>query len=86
MGSAISTIADQASNEYSSLQGHERLEVERRRVRAERWYSDIVSEGLGRPIEFLRVPVPIEDGDLQPNQDARSSECTSDFTSTPGGV
>ena len=71
MGSSISSIADQSSNEYLSLQRPERLEAERKRIRAERWYSNIVSEGLGLPVEYLHVLAPIEDDELQPNQDSR---------------
>ena len=71
MGSSVSNIADQSSNADLSIQSHERLEAKRKRIRAERWYSNIVREELGIPVEFLRVLTPIEDGEVEANQDPR---------------
>lgn len=71
MGSSISTIADQSSNEDLSIERRQRLEAEIKRIRAERWYSNIVSEGLGLPVEYLHVLAPKEDDKMQANQEAR---------------
>ena len=68
MGSSISAIAYHFPDEETSLHGLKRLEAERRRVRAERWYSNIVSERLVMPVEFLHILAPIEDDQLQPNE------------------
>ena len=67
MGSSISTIAGQSSSEDLSLE-RQRLEAERKRIRAERWYSNMVREELGVPVEYLQVLAPIEDDEVQPNQ------------------
>ena len=67
MGSSINSIADQPSNEYLSLQTCEVPEAEGKRFRAERWYSNIVSEKIEIPFEYLHVLAPIEDDELQPD-------------------
>ena len=86
MGSSVSTIVDQSSNVDLSIPSHERLEAERKRIRVERWYSNVVREELGIPVEFLRVHAPIEDGEMQANQDPRKWAPTSGCTSMPEEV
>lgn len=77
MGSSISTIADLSPDKELLLERHKRLEAGRRRKRAERWYSNMVSEEQGLQVQYLHVLAPIEDEELQPNQDSRNRTCTS---------
>ena len=64
MGYSISTIAGQFSNNDLSLERHRKLEAERKRIRAERWYLNAVREELGLPVEYLQILAPIEDDEL----------------------